>query len=44
MKTTPVAFFFYIMLNTLENITNEITVVHAKKVRKLCGLLSASLE
>jgi len=44
VETAPVALLLYIMLNTLENITNKIAVVHAKEVCKLCGLPPAGLE
>jgi hypothetical protein len=44
MKSAPVALFFHIMLNTFENITDKITVVHAKEVCKFCSLPPADLE
>jgi hypothetical protein len=44
LKSAPVAFFFYVMLNTFENITNKITVVHAKEVCKFRSLPPAGLE
>ena len=43
-EDAPVALLLYIVLNTLENITNRIAVVHAKEVCKLCSLLPAGLE
>ena len=43
-KTAPVSFFFDIMLNAFENITDKITVVHAKEVCKFRGLPPTSLE
>jgi len=44
MKTAPVAFFFHTILDAFENITDKITVVHAKKVRKFRSLSPAGLE
>jgi hypothetical protein len=44
MKTAPMAFFFHIMFNTFKDITDKITVLHAKKVCKFGGLPPAGLE
>lgn len=44
MESAPVAFFFHITFNTLENITDKFTVVHAKEVCKFCSLPPAGLE
>jgi hypothetical protein len=44
LKTAPVTFFFHIMLNTFKDITNKITVFHAKEVCKFCSLPPAGLE
>lgn len=44
MKRAPVTFFLHITFNTFEDITDKITVVHAKEVREFCGLPPAGLE
>lgn len=44
MESAPVALFFHTMLNTFKDITDKITVVHAKEVRKFCSLPPADLE
>lgn len=44
MKIAPVAFFLHITLDTFDNVTNKLAVVHAKEVCKLCSLPPADLE
>jgi len=44
MESAPVSFFFHITFDTFEDITDKITVVHAKEVRKFCSLPPAGLE
>jgi hypothetical protein len=44
MKGAPVTLFFHTMLNAFENITDKITVVHAKEVCKFRSLPPAGLE
>lgn len=44
VKTAPMAFFFHIMFDTFKDITDKITVLHAKKVCKFGGLPPAGLE
>jgi hypothetical protein len=44
MKIAPVAFFLHITFNTFDNVTDKLTVVHAKEVCEFCSLPPADLE